>query len=107
MRKSLGGKRREIPLDRRDDILALLRAFRDGETRVVKKDGKDEYRNSRMKDFHDVWALGGAFEFGGRALQRAIEACFERRGRTWTAEPPPALTPEFYADPTLRTRWAQ
>jgi type I restriction enzyme M protein len=42
MRKSLGDKRREIPLDRSQDILKLLRDFKDGETRTVTKDGKQE-----------------------------------------------------------------
>jgi type I restriction enzyme M protein len=37
MRKSLGDKRREIPLDRSQDILRILAAFKDGETR---KDGE-------------------------------------------------------------------
>jgi len=40
---------------------------------------KLDTQNSRMKDFHDVWALAGAFEFDGAALQRAVAACFERR----------------------------
>lgn len=42
MRKSLGDKRREIPLDREQDILKILADFRDGELRRVTKDGKDE-----------------------------------------------------------------
>ncbi|MCC6847122.1 MAG: SAM-dependent DNA methyltransferase [Deltaproteobacteria bacterium] len=42
MRKSLGDKRREIPLERSQDILQLLASFKDGETRRVAKDGKDE-----------------------------------------------------------------
>jgi len=42
MRKSLGDKRREIPLDREQDILSVLAAFKDGETRQVTKDGKTE-----------------------------------------------------------------
>src|SRR6266508_4576217 len=42
MRKSLGDKRREIPLDRSQDILRILSAFQDGETRKVAKDGKEE-----------------------------------------------------------------
>ena len=42
MRKSLGDKRREIPLDRAKDMLDLLRHFQDGETRTVSKDGKEE-----------------------------------------------------------------
>jgi len=42
MRKSLGDKRREIPLDRSQDILKILSAFRDGDTRRITKDGKEE-----------------------------------------------------------------
>jgi type I restriction enzyme M protein len=42
MRRSLGDKRREIPLDRAQDILTLLAGFRDGDTRAVTKDGKEE-----------------------------------------------------------------
>jgi type I restriction enzyme M protein len=42
MRKSLGDKRREIPLDREQDILKILAEFRDGDSRVVSKDGKEE-----------------------------------------------------------------
>jgi type I restriction enzyme M protein len=42
MRKSLGDKRREIPLDKEQDILKLLAAFKDGETHAVEKDGKKE-----------------------------------------------------------------
>jgi hypothetical protein len=62
-------------------------------------------QNSRMKDFHDMWALAGAFEFDGTALQGAIAACFERRRMPWTVETPSALTPDFYALPELTTRW--
>jgi type I restriction enzyme M protein len=42
MRKSLGDKRREIPLDRAQDIVKILADFRDGDARTVTKDGKDE-----------------------------------------------------------------
>ncbi|MDQ6771317.1 MAG: type I restriction-modification system subunit M [Gemmatimonadota bacterium] len=42
MRKSLGDKRREIPLDKAQDILRILESFRDGETRTVASDGKEE-----------------------------------------------------------------
>ena len=42
MRKSLGDKRREVPLDRATDILGLLRDYKDGATRTVTKDGKEE-----------------------------------------------------------------
>jgi type I restriction enzyme M protein len=42
MRKSLGDKRRELPTERAQDIVKLLADFRDGETRRVKQDGKEE-----------------------------------------------------------------
>ncbi len=42
MRKSLGDKRREIPLERAQDILKILADFTDGETRKVAKNGKAE-----------------------------------------------------------------
>jgi type I restriction enzyme M protein len=41
MRKSLGDKRREIPLARSEEILKILADFEDGETRAVTKDGKE------------------------------------------------------------------
>jgi len=42
MRKSLGDKRREIPLDRAQDIVKILGTFQDGDTRKITKDGKEE-----------------------------------------------------------------
>ncbi|MBC7293034.1 MAG: N-6 DNA methylase, partial [Thermoleophilia bacterium] len=42
MRRSLGDKRREIPPDKAEDIVRILRNFRDGETRCLVKDGKEE-----------------------------------------------------------------
>jgi type I restriction enzyme M protein len=42
MRKSLGDKRREIPLARAQDILKILADFHDGETRKIAKDGREE-----------------------------------------------------------------
>jgi hypothetical protein len=66
---------------------------------------KLDIHNSRMKDFHDVWALSGAFAFDGASLQRAVAACFERRGTAWTAEAPRVLTSAFYQIPEIATRW--
>jgi len=51
--------------------------------------------NSRMKDFFDLWAIGGAFAFEGDLLARAIQATFERRETSIPASLPIALTPEF------------
>ncbi|MBI2920763.1 MAG: nucleotidyl transferase AbiEii/AbiGii toxin family protein [Planctomycetes bacterium] len=63
-------------------------------------------RNSRMKDFHDIWALSSQFAFDGAALQAAVSRCFERRGTAWTAEVPDVLTATFYSDAALQSRWA-
>ena len=41
LRKSLGAKRREIPLERKEDILRLLADFGDGTTRRVDRDGEE------------------------------------------------------------------
>ena len=61
--------------------------------------------NSRMKDFHDLWALSEMFTFDGTELRDAMVACFERRGTRWTQTVPDALTPDFYADPDVQARW--
>ncbi len=42
MPKSLGDKRRVIPLERSQDILRILSDFKDGETRKVTRDGREE-----------------------------------------------------------------
>ena len=42
MRRSLGDKRREIPFEQAREIVKILAEFRDGETRKVRKDGKEE-----------------------------------------------------------------
>ena len=41
LRKSLGAKRREIPFERKADILRLLADFEDGATRTVVEDGEE------------------------------------------------------------------
>lgn len=64
-----------------------------------------DVRNSRMKDFHDLWALSDTFEFAGRALQVAVAACFDRRGTAWLAEMPRAITPAFYQRKEFDRRW--
>jgi type I restriction enzyme M protein len=49
MRKSLGDKRREIPIEREQDILKILGDFKDGDTRFVTKDaGREEIIVSRI-----------------------------------------------------------
>jgi len=84
-----------------------LRAYRRELTVAEKFEAmvKLDTLNSRMKDFHDVWALAGAFAFDGETLQRAVAACFERRGTPWSDEAPRALTTAFYQAPELEARW--
>ena len=41
LRKSLGAKRREIPFDRKEDILRLVANFEDGATHTVVEDGEE------------------------------------------------------------------
>jgi hypothetical protein len=67
---------------------------------------KLDLRNSRMKDFHDLWALASTFRFEGPVLQAAVAACFQRRGTPWAEEIPTPLTPGFYQRPELAARWA-
>ena len=62
--------------------------------------------NSRMKDFHDVWALSDSFAFDGSVLRAAVIACFDRRRTEWSSEIPSALTPAFYDNPDLQVRWS-
>jgi type I restriction enzyme M protein len=42
MRKSHGDKRREIPLEREQDILKILADFEDGDMRAIAKNGREE-----------------------------------------------------------------
>ena len=42
MRKTLGAKRREIPFEKGQDILKILKDFKDGDTRTVISEGKAE-----------------------------------------------------------------
>ena len=62
--------------------------------------------NSRMKDFHDVWALSDSFAFDGSVLRAAVIACFDRRRTEWSSEIPSALTPAFYDNSDLQVRWS-
>jgi hypothetical protein len=62
-------------------------------------------RDSRMKDFHDIWALSNTFSVDGPLLRGAIVACFERRGTAWTPAGPDVLASAFYGDANLQALW--
>ena len=61
--------------------------------------------NSRMKDFHDVWALSETFSFDGSVLREAVRACFAHRRTDWTTPTPLALTSTFYSNARLIRLW--
>ena len=86
----------------------LVRAYRREVSIAEKFDAmvKLGRRNSRMKDFHDVWALSSKFAFEGPVLREALVACFERRRAPWTENPPDVLRSAFYQDGQPRAAWA-
>jgi hypothetical protein len=61
--------------------------------------------NSRMKDFHDVWWLGGASAFDGGLLAGAIRATFDRRSTPIGGDLPVALTADFFVDAARERLW--
>jgi hypothetical protein len=63
-------------------------------------------RNSRMKDFFDLWAIALMLEVDGAALAAAIKATFARRNTEPPRTRPLALTAEFADDPSKRTQWS-
>lgn len=62
-------------------------------------------RNSRMKDYYDLWTLAQRFPFDAALLARAIDATLKRRGRELPSQLPPGLQDEFVANPTKQTQW--
>jgi hypothetical protein len=63
-----------------------------------------EARNSRMKDFADIWFLARHFDFDGKALASAVAATFQRR-RTEIQQAPLALTDEFAESEVKQAQW--
>lgn len=62
-------------------------------------------RNSRFKDFYDVYAMAGAFHFERTTLVQAVEATFDRRRTPVQAELPEALAAPFYSDESRASQW--
>ena len=62
-------------------------------------------RNSRYKDFYDVYTITSHFAFQGRSLRQAVVRTFDLRGTTISEERPVALTPQFYADTDRAEKW--
>ncbi|MEO8313166.1 MAG: nucleotidyl transferase AbiEii/AbiGii toxin family protein [Pseudomonadota bacterium] len=64
-----------------------------------------ELRNSRMKDFYDIWILSRNCSFSREVLRGAIESTFHRRETALPAELLSALTEAFFADATHVRQW--
>ena len=62
-------------------------------------------RNSRMKDYFDVWLLSQRFDFAGEPLARAIAATFDRRNTEIPTDPPVGLSVGFASDAGKVTQW--
>lgn len=64
-----------------------------------------ELRNTRLKDFYDLWVLARTYDFDGAMLLQAIKATFARRRTPLPAAAPIALTDAFSADATKQKQW--
>lgn len=62
-------------------------------------------RNSRMKDFFDLWAIALTMAIDGASLSAAIKSTFARRDTEPPLTRPLALTAEFVEDTSKQTQW--
>lgn len=62
-------------------------------------------RNSRMKDYFDIYVLSEHKPFDGRVLRDAVCDTFKRRGTTIPEGLPMALSREFATDPGKVAQW--
>ena len=62
-------------------------------------------RNSRYKDFYDIYTITSHFAFQGRSLQQAVVRTFNLRSTAISQERPVVLTPQFYADANRAEKW--
>jgi len=64
-----------------------------------------DIRNSRMKDFYDIWFIANTWTFDMVSLRNSILTSLERRGSTIPTGVPFALTDEFLNDPQKIRQW--
>jgi predicted nucleotidyltransferase component of viral defense system len=65
-----------------------------------------DIRNSRMKDFYDIWFIATTWTFDMASLRKAIRMSFERRGLGIPESVPFALTEDFLNDPQKKQQWS-
>jgi len=64
-----------------------------------------DIRNSRMKDFYDIWFMANTWTFRLESLRNAIALSFQRRGSVMPNGVPFALTDEFLTDSQKMQLW--
>jgi hypothetical protein len=64
-----------------------------------------DIRNSRMKDFYDIWFMANTWTFNLAALRGAIVVSFQRRGWAIPEDIPFALSEEFLNDSQKMLQW--
>lgn len=64
-----------------------------------------DIRNSRMKDFYDIWFMANTWEFEMESLRKAIDFSFKRRGTSLPEDIPFALTDSFLDDAQKKMQW--
>ncbi|MCJ7644371.1 MAG: nucleotidyl transferase AbiEii/AbiGii toxin family protein [Candidatus Aminicenantes bacterium] len=62
-------------------------------------------RNSRMKDYFDIFYLSQKFDFKGEDLSDALVATFERQRTPIPRRTPSGLSIDFAMDPMKRAQW--
>ena len=62
-------------------------------------------RNSRLKDYFDLWVLLGRFSFDCALFCTALRRTFKRRGLCFPETWPTGLTDEFAADEMKQSQW--
>ena len=62
-------------------------------------------RNSRLKNFHDLYVMAGAFAFDGATLVQSVRATFARRRTPLSLDVPLARGAAFFADAARQAQW--
>jgi predicted nucleotidyltransferase component of viral defense system len=86
---------------------ARLRAYRRETVIAEKFNAMVELglRNTRLKDFYDLWVLADACDFEGEVLAESISVTFARRRTPLPAAAPVALTSEFAGEQVKQNQW--
>ena len=61
--------------------------------------------NSRLKDYFDIWALSGSFQYDLELLITAMARTFKRNGLEMPVEWPVGLTDKFSENPMKISQW--